>query len=53
MSAVLNSVYKFTKFSESSHRKPKTTYPHKKPQTRMLLKWGQMGVICPVLVAAW
>ena len=26
MSAVLNSVYKFTKFSESSHRKPKTTY---------------------------
>jgi hypothetical protein len=32
--------------------KPQTTEPHKKPQTRMLLKWGQMGVSCPVLVAA-
>jgi len=30
-----------------------TIEPHKKPQTRMRLTWGQMGVICPVLVAAW
>jgi hypothetical protein len=27
--------------------------PPKKPQHRTLLKWGQMGPICPVLVAAW
>jgi len=26
MSAVLNSVYKFTKFSKPYHRQPKTTY---------------------------
>jgi hypothetical protein len=26
---------------------------HKKPQTRMLPKWVQMGLVCPVLVAAW
>src|SRR5215467_9662278 len=32
---------------------PQTTEPHKKPQLRVPHKWGQMGLVCPVLVAAW
>ena len=31
---------------------PQTTEPHKKPQLRQPSVWGQMGLVCPVLVAA-
>ena len=34
---------------EPNHRQ---LIPHKKPQTRMLLKWEQMGLACPDPVAA-
>lgn len=30
---------------------PQTTLPDKKQQTRTHLIWGEMGVVCPVLVA--
>jgi hypothetical protein len=39
------------RFYEIQQVSPLTTNPHKKPQTKMLLKWEQIGMISPVLVA--